>query len=345
MLKKLFLMAAAVALTAPSFAQATKEEKLKEKGELNKLGEGWTHKYGVGLGFDHSGIVSAKVGSSTNSQIGLKGILAGSSTYRMGRLAWDNVGTLQYGIQQFGTLKQLGTSETDILKPLDLLSVSSKFGYGITEKPVLFYSVLGSFRTQMTPTYGAGYLNGGTGHSQILSGLMSPGLISIAPGIDYKPDEHFSASFSPATLRLLVVADQNIANLYLNADSDVGMNGNLRTTGKDGVGRTVTTQLGASINASYKNNFFADRLAFQTNLNLFSDYLRAAQNIDVEWTTVSKLNIFKGLGLGLNTNLYYDHDVMVLYSEYDETAKVNVTKLSRVPQFMYNFFVTYDHKF
>lgn len=350
MLKKLLLLAATVALTAPAFAQATKEEKLKEKGELGKLSEGWTHKYGVGLGLDHAGIISAKVGSTTNSQLGLKGILAGTSTYRMGRLAWDNVGSLQYGIQQFGSLKQLGTSETDILKPLDLLAISSKFGYGITENPVLFYSVLGSFRTQMTPTYGAGYLNGGSGHTQILSGLMSPGLIAIAPGIDYKPDEHFSASFSPATLRLLVVADQNIANLYSagKEDSDVGINGNLRTTGKNGVGRTVTTQLGASINASYKNTFLNDRLSIQTNLNLFSDYLRAPQNVDIEWTTVNKLNIFKGLGLGLNTNLYYDHDVDVIYdSETKTTLGITTTTplVSKVPQFMYNFFVTYDHKF
>lgn len=338
-------MAATVALTVPSFAQATKEEKLKEKGDLNKLGEGWTHKYGIGLGLDHAGIISAKVGSATNSQLGLKGILAGSSTYRMGRMAWDNVGSLQYGIQQFGTLSQLGTNQTEILKPLDLLAISSKFGYGITENPVFFYSLFGSMRTQMTPTYGAGYLNAGVGHTQILSGLMSPALIAIAPGIDYKPNDNFSVSFSPATLRLLVVADQNIANLYTDSKSDVGLNGNLRTTGVDGIGRTVTTQLGASINASYKNNFFADRLAFQTNLNLFSDYLRSPQNIDVEWTTVSKLNIFKGLGLGLNTNLYYDHDVLVNYSEYDEATKLNVAKVSRVPQFMYNLFVTYDYKF
>ena len=75
MLKKLLFVAATVAIGAPSFAQATKEEKLKEKGELTKLNEGWTHQYGLGLGLDHSGIISAKVGSSTNSQLGLKGIL------------------------------------------------------------------------------------------------------------------------------------------------------------------------------------------------------------------------------------------------------------------------------
>ena len=269
----------------------------------------------------------------------------------MGRMAWDNVGSLQYGIQQFGSLKQLGTNETDILKPLDILALSSKFGYGITENPVLFYSVLGSLRTQMTPTYGAGYLNGGPGHTQILSGLFSPGLVAIAPGIDYKPDDHFSASFSPATLRLLIVADQNIANLITSTKdtlSEVGLNGNLREPKKGGVGRTVTTQLGASINASYKNTFLKDRIAFQTGLNLFSDYLRNPQNIDVEWTTVSKLNIFKGLGLGFNTNFYYDHDVDVIYGTDRQqlgAVTVDIPMIGKRPQFFYSMFVTYDHKF
>ena len=55
---KITTLTLATAIVATSaFAQATKEEKLKEKGDLNKMNEGWTKKAGLGLGLDRKSVV------------------------------------------------------------------------------------------------------------------------------------------------------------------------------------------------------------------------------------------------------------------------------------------------
>ncbi|MEY4926149.1 MAG: hypothetical protein RI894_585 [Bacteroidota bacterium] len=330
MFKKLLLVASvAVATTSVTFAQATKEEKLKEKGDLHKLEQGWTKKAGLGLGMNQIGVINPRVGGA-NDQLGLNGVLTGAATYKMGRMAWDNVGTIQYGILKNGVL---GAAFADIpfVKSQDNVVLASKFGYGITEKPVLFYSVAANFRTQLTHTYTGSTLSGEPGTRN--SGFLAPAIFTIAPGLDYKPNDNFSVMFSPATFRGVIIGEERLAKLNTLGNTN---------------GQAFESQIGASLNAGYKNDFFEKRVQFQTGLNLFSDYANLS-DVKVDWMTATKVNIFKGFGIGLNTNLYYDKNVTVIAADKDAPLVPELPKgykftKERV-QFIEGFFVTYDRTF
>jgi Protein of unknown function (DUF3078) len=355
MLKKLLLMAATVAIVAPAFAQDTKEEKLKEKGELNKLNEGWNRKVGLGLGMNQIGVVNPRVGGA-NDQLGFNGILTAGITYRMGRMAWDNVGALQYGVLRNGSFFK-PFNEIPYVKSMDNLVLNSKFGYGISEKPVWFYSVAAGFRSQITPTYQGNLLSNSVPDitignevikEQPIADFLAPATFYIAPGMDYKPNDNFSVLISPATFRMIIVNNDAIAKL--------GTMGNPVTRNAAGAitnWQKTDVQFGASLTANYKNEFLDKRIQFQTGLNLFSNYLRDPQNIDIDWGTTTKVNIFKGFGIGLNTNLYYDNDVDVIVRDEKGTGvsiggKVIAPagyKLSKNVQFIEGFFITYDRTF
>ncbi len=331
MFKKLLLVASvAVATTSVTFAQGTKEEKLKEKGDLQKLDEGWTKKAGLGLGMNQIGVINPRVGGA-NDQFGFNGVLTGTATYKMGRMAWDNVGTIQYGILKNGVLG-LDLANVPFVKSQDNLVLASKFGYGVTEKPVLFYSVAANFRSQLTHTYAGSTLSGEPGARN--SGFLAPAIFTVAPGLDYKPNDNFSVMFSPATLRGIIVGEERLAKLNTLGNSN---------------GQTFESQIGASLNAGYKNDFFEKRVQFQTGLNLFADY-KDLTDVKVDWMTTTKVNLFKGFGVGLNTNLYFDKAVTVITTDKDALGVPGVLPAGykfakeRV-QFIEGFFVTYDRAF
>ena len=351
MLKQLLLAATLLALAAPAFAQATKEEKLKEKAELDKLDEGWTKKAAVGLGLDQLALINPRVGAG-NDQLGFRGVLAASATYRKGRIAWDNVGTAQFGIQKIGTGIGANLADIPFTKSVDNLALASKFGYGITDNGVLFYSVGAAFRSQLTPTYTGNLLTLSplASTNAIISDFLSPGLLSVAPGIDYKPNAEVSVLFSPATARFLMVLNNDIAQLG-TLGNPVTRDANNNVTSY----KNTDFQLGASLTASYKHAFLDNKIQFQTGLNLFSNYLRDPQNIDVDWSTVSKVNLYKGLGLTLNTNLYYDNDIDVYARQKNAQDMGSGTKpgvaipagykLTRNVQFIEGLSISYDRTF
>ena len=344
MFKKLLALTAAAVISVPAFAQATKEEKIKEKGEVAKLPDGWTKKAALGLGGNYVGNYKPPVGGG-NDQLGLNGILTGSATYRQGRMVWDNAAVVQFGVLK---TSPVGVSFDDVPlgKPVDNIQLASKFNYGIAENTPWYYTLASTFRSQITPTYQGGLLAKPTSKSEPISAFLSPAYFAVSPGIDYKPTENFSVLFSPASLRLVMVTDPYIANLGLI----------------NGLKNGVDFQLGASLTASYKETFLKNRIQFQTGLNLYSNYLKDPQNVDVEWGTNTKFNIFKGWGLAYNTNLFYDHDRKVVKRSPDANEPATFStgdnlgngKVVLAPQgyylglgttFIQGVFVTYDRTF
>ncbi len=119
-------------------------------------------------------------------------------------------------------------------------------------------------------------------------------------------------------------------------------------------------QLGASLQAGYKHQFFAykvedkkgkevtkHRLHFKTNVNLYSNYLRLPEQVDVEWITNVDLFLFKGLSLSLMTNVFWDYDVFVqVDADNDITTGVNgFEDKGRRVSFLQTLLIKYSFQF
>ncbi len=197
--------------------------------------------------------------------------------YNKGNSSWEN--TLDLG---FGLMKE---EDSKMIKTDDKIDLSSKYGYKASEK--FYYSVLFNFKTQFVD--GFDYPD----RDNPISRFMAPGYITLALGIDYKPNDHFSVLMSPLTGKMTIVADDS-----LSADGAFGVD----------PGDKTRMELGAYVKTALKYEILKN-VTLETKFDLFSNYLDQPQNIDVNWDLLINMKVNSFLSANLITNLIYDNDV------------------------------------
>ncbi len=230
--------------------------------------------------------------SLTNWAAGGQNSIAGNAivnyyaNYKRGKNAWDNNIDLGYGLIKQGKVSTLFKSD-------DKIDISSK--YGRLAKGHWYYSALFNFRTQFAPGYN--YPN----DSVVISNFLAPANILLGLGMDYKPNDNFSLFLSPATVRFIIVNDSRLSN-----------------AGAFGVdtGKTVRTEAGAYIKASYKKDV-SKNINLQTSVDLFSNYLDKPENIDVNWQLLLSVKLGKLLTASLSTQLLYDDNTTLTFYKSD----------------------------
>ena len=196
------------------------------------------------------------------------------------------------------------TTKTESLrKNEDKIELNAKFGKKAKGK--FYYAGMLNFRTQMAPGYNF------PDDSTIISRFLAPGFLSLALGMDYKPNDWFSMFISPATGRSTFVMDQRLANL--------GQFGVTAAT-YDDAGKILTEgqksrfEFGAYLRARLQKDLVKN-ISVVSNLQLFNNYtdpIKAQRaNIDVNWENLILIKANKWLTTSIFTNLIYDNDVQV----------------------------------
>ncbi|MBX3240143.1 MAG: DUF3078 domain-containing protein [Chitinophagaceae bacterium] len=200
--------------------------------------------------------------------------------YKKDKHIWDNTLDLAYGIVN---TTSLGNRKAD-----DRVDLLSKYGYQISPKG-WYVGGLVNFRTQFTK----GYSYPSDNPKVLTSNSFAPAYVLVSPTISYQPNENFSVSLSPATARWTIVTDQELSN-----------------QGAFGVdpGKTSRTEFGAFGTISYKTNF-AENISYAGRLDLFSNYLRDPQNIDLYMTNVLLMKVTKLITVSFSLDMIYDNDV------------------------------------
>lgn len=206
--------------------------------------------------------------------------------------SWDNNLDLAFG---YLNTTSLGTRKSD-----DKLSFYSKYGYRFSKK--WFYSAMLNFRSQ----FANGYLY--PDDSTVVSHFMAPAYILISVGFNYKPADYFSVFVSPVTSRFVIVNDQHLADLgsygvdsatYIYHDST-------RTLQKRG--KKMRYEFGPYVSAQF-NKEIMKNITWNARLDLYSNYLKNPQNIDVYVTSLFTFKVNKFITASLSTDLIYDDDV------------------------------------
>lgn len=204
-----------------------------------------------------------------------------SYNYTKAKASWENKLMLAYGMQSLSG---------DYRKTEDKIDFASKYGHKLSEKSYL--AVLFFLKTQFDKGYN--YPNG----IDYISKFAAPLYIGIGPGYDYKPNEFFSAFFSPAMLQWVIISDT-----YL---SEIGVFGN-------DPGQKVRTQFGAAVKIQFKKDI-AENINLDTRLELFSDYLNNPQNVIVNWDMILDMKVNKLISAKLTAALIYDDNIIIVDS-------------------------------
>ena len=246
----------------------------------------WRYRGKIQLNFSQVGLRNwAGGGQSSISGTGLGNLVV---THQKGRHTWQNV--LDVG---YGTIKQ-GKGNAEFRKTDDRLIFSSKYSRNKILGPLDLTGLL-DFRTQFTAGYR--YDKDSITEQEIpvkISEFMSPGYLTAALGVEYKPSDNFFVMVSPVTGKFTFVMDDSLS-----------------AAGAYGVpkGEHMRTEFGAYLNSMYLAKLM-ENVTFQTRLNLFSSYKKPTA-IDVNWDNLLNMQVNKYISASLSVQLIYDEDVDV----------------------------------
>ena len=202
------------------------------------------------------------------------------SSYRKEKISWDNNLDVSLG---FLKTTSLGSRKND-----DRFDLFSKYGHALN--PKLNLSSVFDLRSQFFKGYT--YPDNVKTFS---SSFMAPGYVLISLGLDYKPAKNLSIFFSPFTSRWVIVRDDS-----LSAKGAYGVD----------TGRHSINELGAfcTINFIKEVN---KHVTYKARLDLFSNYKKNPQNIDVYMTNILSVKIAKFISFNWNVDMIYDDDVRI----------------------------------
>jgi len=302
--KKVVLFGLMLTVVISATAQVTEHE-AKLRSEATKAEEdGWRIGGVTTLNFSQMYFNNWAAGGENS--YALNGLVNLFASFKRDALTWDNSLIMGYGFinQQIN-----GFRKTD-----DRFDFTSKVGYRAYGN--FFYSGLVNFRTQFDNGY-----NFATDPPTLISRFLAPAYMITALGISYQPSSNFSVFLAPFTNRLTIVNDSVLSN-----------------AGAFGVtpGDRTLMEFGGYLRANFtKNDFKSEWLrnvTFTTNLDLFSNYLKNPQNINVNWETLIALRVNNFLSVNVNTHLIWDHNVR----NENDVALVQFRQLLGVG-FSYNF--------
>jgi hypothetical protein len=228
----------------------------------------------------NQGHLSNWVAGGEQNTLGINAIINYAINYRSAEHTWDNYFDIGLGMQN-------ATSFNKYRKTDDHFDVTSKYGRKISKNWGV--ALLANINTQMLP----GYAYTDTNETKI-SNFFTPGKVLLSLGLNYSPTNNFSVFISPITTRWLFKMDKDFYNVDLFGVP---------------AGKKSYNEIGAYISARYNKPLNA-WATYTGRLDLFSNYKRNPQNVDVLFTNLLVMKYNKWLGTSISLDILYDDDVL-----------------------------------
>ncbi|HKK88830.1 MAG TPA: DUF3078 domain-containing protein [Saprospiraceae bacterium] len=278
----------------------------------------WAAGAGIGLDLSALWLLNPRAGAGQN-QLNLGGVSTAFFRYQKERHSWQNFASFIFKIQRLGSGTLPGTVGRDIpfQKLVDELRFNSRYAYQSRENSNWHYAADVIFQSQVTASYG---LENYVSDPEVLneehtlfSKFLSPAILTVAPGIEYRFGDPWFLLFSPSALRMIMVLDDKVAAIEGDAESERGIHGNPWRSETDF--DAVDYQWGALLKGGVNVQLAQEGLSYRSELVLFSNFLNSPENLDMEWRNEFAYQLFKGFALTANFNMFYDHDIPVLLSD------------------------------
>ncbi|NLT04050.1 MAG: DUF3078 domain-containing protein [Bacteroidales bacterium] len=279
-------------------AQVTEAEAMLKK-KSTATDNVWMKGATTGVNMSQTALVNWAAGGQES--VSMNAYLNAFANYKKGKLAWDNMLNVGYGI-----LKQ--KTDAYYMKTDDKVDILSKIGVEAFKN--FYYAGLVNFKTQMDNGYKYPDVN------TEISRFMAPAYVTAAFGMDFKPDAYISAFLAPVTGKMTIVNDDVLA-----------------AAGAFGVdpGKKTRSEFGGYLRCIYSRSDFKPEwlknVALTTKVDLFSNYLHNPQNVDVNWENMIAMKVNKYISVNLSTHLIYDDDVRFEVLNDDGVTTRKVAKL------------------
>ena len=221
--------------------------------------------------------------------LAINSLLSLYAFYQKDKHSWDN--TFDFNLGYVNTTS-LGSRKND-----DRFDLLSKYGYALNSK--LNLAALANIRSQFFKGY-----TFGNNTKSLTSNIFAPGYLLLSAGLDYKPNKNLSIFFSPATARWVIVNDTELSN-----------------KGAYGVtpGKKSNMEFGAFATINYLKDI-SKNITYKSRLDLFSNYRRNPENIDLFMSNILNVKLSKVLSATWGVDLIYDDDVRLFGNNKNRPA-------------------------
>lgn len=250
---------------------------LKELKPLEK--DGWK-KEGTFVVNINQGALRNWAGGGEQNTLGITALLNYNLNHKKGKVSWNNYFDIAFGFQNASSFGQFRKVD-------DRIDITSKYGYQVSRQ--WYAAVLVNFNTQALIGY-----NYTDSVNTKISNLLTPGKILLSAGTDLRPDKSFSLFISPITTRFVTKTDNDFYSI-----NKYGVIAN----------KKANTELGAFATAKYTKKF-TSWVLYTGRLDLFSNYKRTSENIDLFFTNLVTMKFNKWLATNISVDMVYDDDVL-----------------------------------
>lgn len=271
----------------------------------DSLPSAWHQGGSIGINLSQGSLSNWAAGGD-NFNLSVNTLLNLFAVREQGKYRWVNTFNFNYGALKSTTL---GSRKND-----DRVDIFSKWGYALS--PKWDFTLLGNFRTQLFQGYNY------TDSSRTLSStFLSPAYLLAGSGFEFKPAKSFSLYLSPVTARATLLKDDSLSakGLY----------------GVDSFDH-ARWDVGAFLSAGF-NKAFNSVLSYNGRMDLYSNYNKNPQNVDLFMTNTFVVKLSKVLSLTWNVDLIYDDDVR-LFGKENKSPALQLKSLAGV-----GFLVKFDN--
>lgn len=283
---KIFLLSILTTLVifnanAQDIQSTPKPIKVAPKERVSIETDGWKHSGFLVVNINQMA-QSEWISGGENFQIGINAIINKALHHKKGKFTFDTYLDMEIGIVE-------AASYSEFRKTNDRFDLTFEIQHTIKNNRNLKYALVSNIRTQLFEGYSYKLAD-----KPKISGFFSPGKILLGAGLDYtKKDESmfFSLFSSPFAIRMVTKLDNDFY-----------------TQKKFGVDsfKKVYNQLGANVSIHFFKKF-SPTTSFVNRTDLYSNYLRTPENIDILVNNVFLVNMSKKFVFSLLLDIAYDH--------------------------------------
>jgi hypothetical protein len=285
-MKKGLLLTALVLIIGAAVAQDSTATSQKKKPKFKFGGDGiylrdstWRVGGFAGFSVSQTALYQWAPGGSNNFSFLLSaGLFA---NYKKGNIVWDNSFDAKWGMVANGLIRNKALAQRNLQKNIDLLALKTMFGYQVTNS--LYVAGKLSFESQFSPSYDYSLTDTSKGRFRryTISKFAAPAVLTIGPGLTWKPKPYFTMFFSPVEGKMTFVTPDSPGRDTTTAPDGYKLDAYYNQVDETRFGLKrgdwFMGELGWELDLLFQKDIVKN-VNWKSHLNVFGAYLNASYN-------------------------------------------------------------------
>ncbi|MDB5283450.1 MAG: hypothetical protein JWO06_2525 [Bacteroidota bacterium] len=233
----------------------------------------------IGVSLSQTAVFQWSAGGANSFAFLLAG--SGYANYKKKKVIVDNSLDMKWGMVANGLIRNKALLQANLQKNIDVLALKSAFGYEI-DGTHLFVAAKVAFESQFSPTYDYSQTDTASGRFRryTVSKFAAPAILTLGPGLTWKPKDYFTLFFSPVEGKMTFVTPDDpardtatVGGIFSNryySDVDETRFGLKR-------GKSFMGELGLELDLLFQKDIVKN-VNWKSHLNVFVSYMNANYN-------------------------------------------------------------------